>query len=220
MSLLPIEVAELPEVSALQDIGRLFYEKNWSLGTSSNYSVVVEREPLRLLMTASGKDKRSLGKKDFLVVNDQGQAIHGDQCRPSAETLLHVAIARRASAACVLHTHSVWSTALSDYFKDDDALLIEGFEMLKGLDGIGTHEAKVRVPILENSQDIKALADTVEAELCKPSHSFQHGFILRRHGLYTWGKTIFDARRHVEIFEFLFEVKARRLSMGGDQVER
>ena len=36
-----------------------------------------------------------------------------------------------------------------------------------------------------------------------------HAFLLRRHGLYTWGKTLADAERHVEILEFLFEAIGR-----------
>jgi methylthioribulose-1-phosphate dehydratase len=33
-----------------------------------------------------------------------------------------------------------------------------------------------------------------------------HGFLVLRHGLYTWGRSVAEARRHVEIFEFLLEV--------------
>jgi methylthioribulose-1-phosphate dehydratase len=36
-----------------------------------------------------------------------------------------------------------------------------------------------------------------------------HAFLLRRHGLYTWGETLADAERHVEILEFLFETVGR-----------
>ena len=33
-----------------------------------------------------------------------------------------------------------------------------------------------------------------------------YGFLLAGHGLYTWGKTIAEAKRHIEVLEFLFEV--------------
>src|SRR6266481_977962 len=36
-----------------------------------------------------------------------------------------------------------------------------------------------------------------------------HGFLLREHGLYTWGSDLQEARRHVEILEFLMEVLVR-----------
>lgn len=207
------KLSRLEAVPALQDIGQLFYEKNWSLGTSSNYSVVLDREPLQLLITASGKDKRSLGAGDFLVIDASGNATEAGAPRPSAETLLHVAAARRDDVGAVLHTHSVWSTVLSDAFEGKPGFWIEGFEMLKGLSGISTHEERVWVPIFENTQDIKALAATVDCQFNARENPLKHGYLIRRHGLYTWGQTLAEARRHVEIFEFLFEVMGRKLSI-------
>jgi methylthioribulose-1-phosphate dehydratase len=39
-----------------------------------------------------------------------------------------------------------------------------------------------------------------------------HGFLISGHGLYTWGQSIAEAERHVEILEFLFEVVGRSAS--------
>ncbi|MFM7290382.1 MAG: methylthioribulose-1-phosphate dehydratase, partial [Planctomycetia bacterium] len=44
-------------IESLRAIGREFHSRSWSLGTSSNYSVVASRDPLELVITASGKDK-------------------------------------------------------------------------------------------------------------------------------------------------------------------
>ena len=85
--------------------------------------------------------------------------------------------------------------------------------MLKGLAGVTTHQHSEWVPILENTQDYAALAREV-GRLLEEKPAI-HGFLLRRHGLYTWGKDVFEARRHVEILEFLFEVLGRqRLAAG------
>ena len=84
---------------------------------------------------------------------------------------------------------------------------IEGYEMLKGLAGVKTHEHREWLPIIENAQDMTGLARTLEATLHQ--HPQTHGFLLRRHGLYTWGRDIHEAKRHVEIFEFLLEVIGR-----------
>ncbi|MCA9188527.1 MAG: class II aldolase/adducin family protein, partial [Planctomycetales bacterium] len=46
-----------PEIDSLREVGALFYQRGWSVGTSSNYSVVLQRDPVQLLVTASGKDK-------------------------------------------------------------------------------------------------------------------------------------------------------------------
>lgn len=198
-------------VDQLSEIGRLFYSRGWSVGTSSNYSVVVGRDPLELLITASGKDKGRLGPNDFVRVNEQAGPVVNGQPRSSAETWLHVvAASTNSEIGAVLHTHSVWATLLSDVFFSAGGFWIEGYEMLKGLEGVRTHEHRQWVPIYDNTQDIPALAREIKPQFESPDHPPMHGFLMRNHGLYTWGKDLFAARRHVEIFEFLFECVARR----------
>jgi methylthioribulose-1-phosphate dehydratase len=107
----------------------------------------------------------------------------------------------------VLHTHSVWSTALSDRHAAAGGLAIEGYEMLKGLAGVSTHAHREWVPILENDQDMERLA--VEVSDTLERHPAAHAFLLRRHGMYSWGATLPEAIRHVEILEFLLEVVGR-----------
>jgi ribulose-5-phosphate 4-epimerase/fuculose-1-phosphate aldolase len=95
-------------IDHLRAIGREFHGRSWSLGTSSNYSVVTSRDPLRLLITASGKDKSALGRDDFVTVDAQGKVVDGSARRSSAETLLHCMIAELLpGVGAVLHTHSV-----------------------------------------------------------------------------------------------------------------
>jgi methylthioribulose-1-phosphate dehydratase len=111
-----------------------------------------------------------------------------------------------------MHTHSVCGTILSDRHAQSGTIEIEGFEMLKGLAGVTTHEHAETVPVLENSQDYAALAGEIEQVLTEQPHA--HGIYLRRHGLYTWGRSIAETKRHIEIFEFLFEVLGRTLPPG------
>jgi methylthioribulose-1-phosphate dehydratase len=200
-------------VEALRDVGTLFYHWGWSFGTSSNYSVVLSREPLLLLLTASGKDKRRLGPGDFVVVDGDGKAVEPATQKPSAETMLHVAIARQTDARSVLHTHSVWGTVLSDLHAPAGGFAVEGYEMLKGLSGVTTHEHRQWVEVFDNTQDIPELAQRVRQRLGDAADPLRHGFLIRGHGLYTWGRDLDEARRHVEIFEFLFEVVGRRTAL-------
>ena len=87
--------------------------------------------------------------------------------------------------------------------------------MLKGLQGVTTHEHREWLPILENSQDMEALADRVGDTL--KQHQDAHGFLLRRHGLYSWGNDLAQAKRHVEILEFLLEAVGRTLLLVASQ---
>jgi methylthioribulose-1-phosphate dehydratase len=195
----------------LAELGRDFHRRGWVLGTSGNFSAVVEREPLRIAITASSLDKSRLLPEHILEVGSDGRVIKPTQGRPSAETLLHVAIVQNRGAGAVLHTHSVWSTILSDYHIGHGGFFIEGYEMLKGLEGVVTHEHREWVPILENSQDMQALA--VETRRMLEENPQAHGFLIRRHGMYTWGKDLVEAARHVEIMEFLLESIGRRQMM-------
>ncbi len=198
-------------VDGLRRTGHIFWERGWSRGTSSNYSVVVNRDPLQLLITASGKDKGRLTREDFVLVDQAGQPVRPDQPKSSAETLLHCVAAEDASVGAVLHTHSVWSTILSDRFAPAGGVLMENYEMLKGLSGVQTHEHSEWLPIFNNTQDIPALADQVRALMLAPESPLQHGYIIRRHGIYTWGQDLDEAFRHVEIIEFLLECIGRSL---------
>ena len=196
----------------LAAVGRRFYARGWVLGTSGNFSAVVSREPLRLAITASSLPKGTLRASDILQCDQSGCVVGPAKGTPSAETLLHVEIARRRGAGAILHTHSVWSTMLSDAWPsgpgDEVAgLVIEGYEMLKGLAGISSHEHRELVPIVDNDQDMARLARRVGETLDR--HPDAHAFLLRRHGMYTWGETLADAERHVEILEFLFETIGR-----------
>jgi methylthioribulose-1-phosphate dehydratase len=182
--------------------GRRFDARGWVLGTSGNFSIVVNRDPLRIAITRSGTHKGELASDDILTIDADAHVVDG-RGTPSAETLLHVEIVKARGAGAVMHTHSVWSTVLSGRHGDAGGIAITGYEMLKGLDGVTTHEHSEWLPILDNDQDIPRLAADVRRVL--GDHPGCHGFLLRRHGLYTWGKTPAGAVRHVEILEFLLE---------------
>ncbi|MCU1243525.1 MAG: mtnB 1 [Candidatus Acidoferrum typicum] len=197
----------------LAEAGRAFYTRGWALGTSGNFSAVVSRQPLRLAITSTGLDKGTLTAAQFLEIGGGSEVVRGDG-RPSAEALLHLAVVRELNVGAVLHTHSVWSTVLSGSHAAQGGIALEGYEMLKGLEGVRTHKHREWLPILENSQDMTELSERVTATLRETPGI--HGFLLREHGLYTWGASLQEAKRHVEILEFLMEVLVR----GGAPVKR
>ncbi|MDR3617144.1 MAG: methylthioribulose 1-phosphate dehydratase [Candidatus Obscuribacterales bacterium] len=202
--------------SEMAKYGQLFYAKGWNLATSSNYSAVISTEPLNLLMTASGKHKGELTDADFVVIDEKLKVVdHGanysvNNLKPSAEAALHVTLAKKAGAKAVLHSHSIWSTIVSRRYFSQGYVTLHDFEMLKALQGINSHDATVRIVILENSQDIGALAQAVEKQLS--DGNIEHAFLLKGHGLYTWGSSLAEARNQIEALEFMFEV----IGQGGD----
>jgi methylthioribulose-1-phosphate dehydratase len=194
----------------LTEAGRIFYERGWARGASGNFSVLLARKPLRLCITAAGNEKGTLDETNFLEIDDDAEILQGFG-RPSDETLLHLTIYRlRPRARCILYSQTAAGIVLAEKNFVDGAISLQGFEALKGLSGVKSHEHKERVPIVENSQDQIALSHVIENVLLE-SKSI-HALFVRRHGLFAWGETVEEARRHVEALEFLFEVASRTAS--------
>ena len=163
----------------------------------------------RVYITPTGLDKGTLAPEDLLEIDMDG-AVLGGKGRPSAETSLHTVIYReRVHARAILHVHSIWNTLLSGKFEASGYVALSGYELLKGLAGVGTHEHEERVPIIANTQEYAPLAEKLKAVLQENGEA--HGVLLSRHGLYTWGESVAEARRHLEALEFLFEVEGRRV---------
>jgi methylthioribulose-1-phosphate dehydratase len=206
---LPLSAAE---IKALCATAHWCFARGWVPATSGNFSL---RSGGRTLITPTGLDKGVLQADELLEVDSAGRVLAGHG-KPSAETALHTVIYRdRPEASAILHVHTIWNTLLSGYFAATGYVPIEGYELLKGLAGVVTHEHEERVPIVANSQDYEELAKGLKAVLA--AYPATHGVLLSRHGLYTWGSSVAEARRHLEALEFLFEVEGRRLTGGLDE---
>ena len=190
------------------DAGRFLYGRGWSPATSSNYSTRLSAN--EALLTVSGKHKGQLGIDDVLATDLSGNSLEPGK-KPSAETLLHTQLySWRAEIGAVLHTHSVNATVLSR-LTPQDCIEFEDYELQKAFSGVSTHESRVRVPIFDNDQDIARLAAKVQPWL--DAHPECVGYLIRGHGLYTWGAGMSDALRQIEAFEFLFECELKVRSL-------
>jgi len=184
------------------------HRRGWCDGTGGNFSCVLQQQPLQLLMAPSGVAKGSVPPEQLIVVDGQGQLLSGSG-RTSAETLLHLAIVNATGAGAVLHTHSQAATLLSQRVgrQHPGELVLEGLEMLKGLEGIKTHATAVALPVLPNDQDLSRLSAAAEPLLADAPC----GLLIAGHGLYAWGIDLAAAQRHLEILEFLLEQRWREL---------
>ncbi len=188
------------ESAALCETCHLFGNRRWCLATSGNFSVRTDAS--HCLITQSGKDKSRLSIDDLMICTLDGKAI-GAELTPSAETALHTCLYRHdAAIAAVLHTHSIPATVVSRQAQSQ--LVINGFEMQKALADIKTHESGISIPVFDNSQDMAELVAALEDYLAKGADCIP-GFLIRGHGLYAWGGSLDEARRHAEALEFLIE---------------
>lgn len=194
-----------PHAQAMIEAGRLFHRRGWVPATGGNFSARLM--PHRMLITASGGHKGELAEEDFLVADMDGKPLDVDR-KASYETGLHTQLYQYdANIGCVLHTHSVANTVLSRRL---DSVRLAGYELLKLLPGISSHDARVDVPVFANDQDISRLAATVDRRLRKQPAP---AYLIAGHGLYAWGATVVQARHRVEALEFMFECELREMEM-------
>ena len=185
-------------VSGLIAAGQRIWQQGWCPATSSNFSQRLDAN--RCAITVSGRDKGNLQPADIMQVDLSGQALDGN--RPSAETLLHTQLYLRDPAiGAVLHTHSVKATLVS--MAAPDMVELSGLELLKAFAGISSHQSTLRIPVFDNTQDIAALATEVSRWM--EQHGTGHAYLIRGHGLYTWGRDLAETLRHLEALEFLLD---------------
>lgn len=180
----------------LIEAGKNLFEQGMVPATSGNFSVRITDD--RFAITVSGKHKGHLTVADIMQVDAAGHSQDGR--RPSAETALHLQIYRRFPAAVViLHHHSLYATLLSQLAEKE--VVFTDYELLKAFPDIDTHATALHVPVFENNQNIPELA--AEIDTWMDDNSPVHGYMIRGHGLYTWGESLAMAMKHVEAFEFL-----------------
>ncbi len=194
---------------AIAAAGRKLGAQGLTPATSSNFSMRLD--DVHAAITISGRDKGALTPDDIMVIDMEGRAI-GTTARPSAETLLHTQIYRRyADANAVLHTHSRTQTVASRLFAAAGVIRIEGYELIKAIAGHNTHATHIDVPVFPNTQEMPELAERVNAWIRTDKPLY--GYLIEGHGIYTWGRDMAEAERHIEAFEFLLgcELDLRRL---------
>ena len=192
------------------EVGRWLYDHGWSPATSGNYSTKIDDQ--HIAITVSGKHKGRLTTDDIMIIDFAGQAFGSDKF-PSAEALLHAVIYQeKPIAGAVLHTHSVNATVLSRILKTEPSVVLQGYELQKAFSGVSSHAAGLEIPIFENTQDIADLSKRSRL-LLRSCEEFP-AYLMRGHGLYTWGVTMDDCLRHIEALEFLFacELEQMRIS--------
>jgi methylthioribulose-1-phosphate dehydratase len=185
--------------------GALFHRRGWVPATGGNFSARLGSD--RMLITASGWHKGELDENAFLVADLNGRPEDASR-KASYETLLHCQIYRFDNGVgAALHTHSVANTLLSRRY---ECIRLAGYELLKLLPGIATHDVAVEIPVFENDQDIARLASAVDAHMKRTPAP---AYLIAGHGLYAWGSTVAQARHRVEALEFMFECELRSLEL-------
>ncbi|MGG1636315.1 methylthioribulose 1-phosphate dehydratase [Paenibacillus sp. NRS-1760] len=190
-------------LSELRDVKELFASRGWFPGTSGNLSIRVgdyNPDEFQFAITASGKDKTIHTPEDYLFVDQDGKPCETTRLKPSAETLIHCEIYKLTGAGAIFHVHTVFNSVISEYFWDRKSVPVDGVELIKGFN-IWDEEAHIDIPIVSNFAHIPSIVPEITERIVKNIP----GIVLRKHGIYAWGANAFEAKRHLEAFEFIFE---------------
>jgi methylthioribulose-1-phosphate dehydratase len=183
-----------------------FHLKSWVPASSGNFSARLNAQ--QILITESGIHKGRLTKENLITINYDGLPINPDK-KSSAETGLHLQLYKLdQNIAAIFHSHSINSSYLTTICKDS-YIKFSGYEILKAFHRIASHEEEIIVPIFENDQDINRLSSKVNEYLIKnPETVF---YMIRKHGIYTWGQSLDESYNHLEAAEYLIELKVLEL---------
>jgi methylthioribulose-1-phosphate dehydratase len=194
-------------VAALIDAGRRAAPRQWLPSTSGNFSVRVDVSTIAI--TRSGTDKAALSRADILFAD-----LAGPGPGASAEAPLHYALYREdPNLQAVFHVHSHAATVLSRGV-GPGSIRLEGWELLKALSGVRSHEETVEIPVFENDQDTTRLAEEVSRRFAARSDArLAPGYAIAGHGLYAWGASAREAWRHTEALETLLSYELSRRTL-------
>jgi methylthioribulose-1-phosphate dehydratase len=195
--------------SLICDLARQFYDLGWVTGTGGGICI---RENDRVLIAPSGVQKERMTPDQMFTFSIDGTLLDspGDpELRPSECTALFMAAIRHRNAGAVIHSHSINAMLASLLFERE--FVISELEMIKGIEGMSYHDRLV-VPIIDNTARECDLAASLEAAIL--AYPKTYAVLVRRHGVYVWGRDWVRAKTHAECYDYLFRAAAEMRRLG------
>jgi methylthioribulose-1-phosphate dehydratase len=196
--------------SLICDLARSFYDLGWVSGTGGGICI---REGDRVVVAPSGVQKERMAPEQMFTIALDGSVLvrpEDESLRPSECSALFLQAINLRDAGAVIHSHSLNAMMATLLF--DDELTVSHLEMIKGIEGMGYHDT-LTVPIIENTARECDLADALGDAI--KAYPRTHAVLVRRHGVYIWGRDWVQAKTHAECYDYLFRaaVEMRRLGI-------
>jgi L-ribulose-5-phosphate 4-epimerase len=189
------------EKTLVLETAQKMLDKGLVTGTAGNVSLRLPPEEGRQLLaiTPSSRYYDSLGVNDIQIIDFEAQTIEGN-LPPSIETALHIGIYQaRKNVNAVIHTHSVFASAIAVAGLDVPAILDDQVAFLGG-------EIKLARHALAGSQEqvmnvVAALED-------------RSAVLIPNHGAVGTGRTIRQAFTACELIEKTARIYLLAMSTG------
>lgn len=211
-------VADARTKELLCELLRDFHARGWASGTGGG--ICGPTADGNLFLAPTGVHKERVRPEDLFVVSPADGRVLVEPTtpglRPSECNAIFCLAARVRGAQSVAHSHALASVLAADLAGTDDHLAIGGFEMLKGIRGLGNRDLH-RIPVVDNTPREPELVAQIEAALASDRFGATYAVLVRDHGAYIWGDDVWETKRHTEVYHFLFEaaVARRRMQSGG-----
>jgi methylthioribulose-1-phosphate dehydratase len=189
----------------------VFYAKGWVSGTGGG--ICGPADGGGLLLAPTGVHKERVRSDEFFTVDPaDGRVLRtpGDPAlRPSECNQLFCLAARERGARSVVHSHALSAVLAGDLSAGDDHVVVRDLEMLKGIRGVANRDVHL-VPVIRNTPREGELVEQLSSVLADPRFAAAYAVIVADHGAYIWGDDVWDAKRHTEVYHFLFEAAVAR----------
>jgi methylthioribulose-1-phosphate dehydratase len=190
----------------LCELLRTYYQRGWVAGTGGG--ICGPTQDGNIFLAPTGVHKELVEPQDFFVVSPvDGRVIAAAEdpaLRPSECNPIFCATARARASLSSMHSHALNAVLAADLAGDGDHVVIERFEMLKGIRGASNEDVH-RVPVIDNTLRERDLTAQVEAALADQRFAGTFALLVRNHGAYVWGGDVWETKRHVEVYHFLFD---------------
>lgn len=175
----------------------------------------------QIIMAPSGVQKERMHPEDMFVLDSQGNIVHAPECKPpphkppklSECSPLFMAAYELRNAGAVMHSHSLNAVLATLLDPDSNEFRVTHLEMMKGIEGHGYYGNCI-VPIIENTARECELTDRLRQAIV--DYPTSNAVLVRRHGVYIWGKDWIHAKTQAECYDYLFEAAVKMQGLGID----
>jgi len=176
-------------------------EKGMVIGTSGNVSLRLPPQDGRelLAITPSSRYYEELTPDDIQVIDFETEPVEGDLA-PSSETMLHIGIYQvRKNVNAVIHTHSVYATAMAVSHNEIPPITDDQMAFLGGEIRLAEYAPSGSDELVKNV--IEALGD-------------RNGVLMKNHGMLGAGRSMHEALTACEMVEKTARVYYLSLTAG------
>lgn len=196
------------------ELCKMFYNNGWVTGTGGGISIKRSDD---IFLAPSGVQKERIIPSNIFVMSFKSKEYIRKplNLKPSACTPLFMAAYSIRNAGACIHTHSQNAVMCTLLF--DKVFEISSIEQIKALPKITEpgnmwYSDKLVIPIIENTEREEELESSLK--LAIQEYPNATAVLVRRHGIYVWGETVWKAKVYNEAIDYLLELAIKMKQMG------